>query len=94
MNMKVVVGLLTELIEECFRHFTKLIKQGYAVESITMDHVNAWTRLSYISKCKYFKNCPFGHLCLIDSVWSMEVCGAIINLVDMGLAILRGDKRE
>ena len=74
-----------EFVKQALQIFINRVKQSIAAESVNMEHVKAVQRLQYFSQCKYFKNCPFGYLCLIDSPWSKEVCEAVIRLEESGL---------
>jgi len=49
-------------------------------------------RMKSISKtCKLFENCPFNHACLEEikrfgfTVWSVELCYDLKQLIDLGL---------
>ena len=74
------------MLDEAFEEFTRKLKQGFAQESYNMDHVYVWEKFLYYStNCKHFRKCMFGHLCLIDSAWSIEICDAVAKLLDLEL---------
>ena len=71
-----------------------LLKRSFAQESITMEMVNVARRLEYYSKCPHFKNCPFNRTCLVDPIWSMDICIALIKLVREGLVVLNEGEQD
>ncbi len=73
-------------ILKAMKEFEERIRLQWASESITMSDVYAVQSLNYIlSNCKHFKNCPFGHFCLVCIVVSTEVCNCLINMSKKGL---------